>query len=260
MSEHAPEKILSDINVPKILAGALAAVCAAVVGSFLGVAGTLIGAAVASVVGSVGTEIYERSLKHGAHKLQTLAPTFIKAPAAVGTPAVAAATSEDDLPSHTLPEQARSQQIRWGHVAAAAGAVFVLAMAGIWLAEKALGEPIAAAVGASGNTSGTTLGNVGKSPRATPQPAPANTPTAGPPSGANNAPAAPTPSTAATTTSPAGTTTTAPTGATPTTGQPAQGANPGTNPGGGGSVGFGGGSVGSGGAAGGAVISSQGSG
>ncbi|MDT5030737.1 MAG: hypothetical protein QOC94_908 [Actinoplanes sp.] len=249
MSEHAPEKILSGISIPKILAGALAAVCAAVVGSFLGVAGTLIGAAVASVIGSVGTEIYERSLKHGARKLQTLAPTFIKAPAAVGTPAVAAATSEDDLPSHTVPEPARSQQIRWGRVAAAAGTVFVLSMAGIWLAEKGLGEPIAAAVGASGNTSGTTLGNVGKPSVAKPQPAPVSTPTAGPSGGATNAPASPTPSANSITTAPAGTVTTAPTGVTPTTGDPAQGANPGT----------GGGSVDSGGTHGGSGISSQGS-
>jgi hypothetical protein len=102
MAEQAQDRIWSSINLPKTIAAALAAVCAAVVGSFLGVAGTLIGAAVASIIGSVGTEIYERSLKKGGQKLQTLAaPVFIKAPAAVGTPPVAAAT-EEDSPSHII--------------------------------------------------------------------------------------------------------------------------------------------------------------
>lgn len=158
MSEQsAPESILSGINIPKVLAGALAAVCAAVVGSFLGVAGTLAGAAVASVVGSIGTEIYERSLQRGAKKLQTLAPTFVKAPAAVGTPEVAAAT-EEDSPSHTVHAPGHNGHVRWGRILAAAAGVFVLAMGAITAYEWITGEPIASAVGASNDT-GTTLTN-----------------------------------------------------------------------------------------------------
>src|SRR3954468_4724975 len=109
MSEQAPDRLWSGIDIPKTIAAALAAVCAAVVGSYLGVAGTLIGAAVASVVGSVGTEVYDRSLKKGRKKLQTLAPVFVKAPAAVGTPPVPAAT-EEELPSQIVPP---ARQIRW---------------------------------------------------------------------------------------------------------------------------------------------------
>src|SRR3712207_3098225 len=104
MTEHAPDRLWSGIQLSKVVAGTLAAVSAAVIGSFLGVAGTLAGAAIASIVGSVGTEIYQRSLDRGAKKLQTLAPTFVKAPAAIGTPEVAAAT-EEDSPSHTVPEE-----------------------------------------------------------------------------------------------------------------------------------------------------------
>src|SRR4051794_28077138 len=122
MSEHTPDRVWSGIDIPKTVAAALAAVCAAVVGSYLGVAGTLVGAAVASVVGSVGTEIYQRWFSKGAKKLQTLAPAFVTAPAAVGTPAVAAAT-EEDSPSHTVPEAER-RKIRWGRVALIAGVLF----------------------------------------------------------------------------------------------------------------------------------------
>jgi hypothetical protein len=143
MTEQAPDRIWSGINIPKTIGGALAAVCAAVIGSYLGVAGTLIGAAVASIIGTVGTEVYERSIKKGGQKLQTLAPTFIKAPAAVGTPPVPAAT-EEDSPSHTVPPR---PQIHWKRVALLAGTVFVLAMGSLTVVELFTHKSIAATVG-----------------------------------------------------------------------------------------------------------------
>jgi hypothetical protein len=212
MSEQAHDKILSGINIPKTIAGALAAVCAAVIGSFLGVAGTLIGAAVASIIGSVGTEIYERSLHRGAKKLQTIAPAFIKAPAAVGTPAVAAAT-EEDSPSHTVPEGAR-RQIRWGHVALVAGALFVLAMGTVAIIELYAGRSLATIVGNPTKARSTFSGFVNPgSSKPTPTTAPSATPTDTTP--ANQAPATQ-PNTQPTTEAPNTTTTTAPGTATTT--------------------------------------------
>jgi hypothetical protein len=176
MSEQAPDRLWSGIDIPKTLAGVLAAISAAVVGSFLGVAGTLVGAAVASVIGSVGTEIYQRSIHRGAKKLQTIAPTFIKVPAAIGTPEVAAAT-EADSPSHTVAEPVK-RQIRWSRIAMIAGAMFVLAMGSLTLAELASGSSAASWTG-NGNGAGTTLGGVVKSSdkKVTPTPTPAATPT-----------------------------------------------------------------------------------
>lgn len=155
MSEQAAERIWSGIDIGKTLAGALAAVCAAVIGSFLGVAGTLIGAALASIIGTVGTEIYHRSIKRGAQKLQTIAPTFVTAPAAVGTPDVAAA-SEDDKPSETVPEAERTtgRKIRWKRVALITAGVFVLAIGVLSLVELMAGKSVASMVG--GNSSGST--------------------------------------------------------------------------------------------------------
>lgn len=152
MTTHTPDRIWSGIDIPKTLAGALAAVCAAVAGSYLGVAGTLAGAAVASIIGTVGTEVYARSIHRGAKKLQTIAPTFVKAPAAVGTPPVEAA-SEEESPSHTVPAGSR-RQIRWSRIALIAGAVFVLAMGAVTAAELFAGRSVASMVGH--NTSGTT--------------------------------------------------------------------------------------------------------
>jgi hypothetical protein len=217
MTEHAPDnKVWSGIDIPKTIAAALAAVCAAVVGSFLGVAGTLVGAAVASIIGTVGTEIYARSLKKGREKLVTVAPTFIRSPAAVGTPEVAAAT-EEDSPSHTVPPK---RQIRWGRVAMIAGAVFVLAMGTLTVAELITGKSIASSVG-NGTKATTTFGgllNSGRSTRSTPAPAPSATPTDTAATGDPRvAPTTEAPTDAQPTTAP----TTEPTAA-PTTGTPEQ--------------------------------------
>jgi hypothetical protein len=193
MTEQAPDRVLSGIDISKTIAGALAAVCAAVIGSFLGVAGTLVGAAVASIIGSVGTELWARSIRRGHAKLQaTVAPAFVKAPAAVGTPEVAAA-GEDELPSHTVPE-APPKQIRWKRVWLLAGAVFVLAMGALTVFEVISGESVASAVGNSTGAKSTFGGilNPGTSattPAVTTTPTPTATPTTGSDTTSTEAPA-----------------------------------------------------------------------
>ncbi|HET6483421.1 MAG TPA: hypothetical protein VFG35_25760 [Actinoplanes sp.] len=141
MAEHAPDRVWSGIDIPKTIAGTLAAVSAAVIGSYLGVAGTLIGAAVASVIGSVGTELYARFIKRGSSKIKS---TFVAEPAAVGTPpvAAAAATVPSEEPAPTAPAK-----IRWGRIAGIAGALFVLAMGSLTAFELISGESVPAAVG-----------------------------------------------------------------------------------------------------------------
>jgi hypothetical protein len=189
MTERAPDRKRSGIDIPKTIAGALAAVCAAVIGSFLGVAGTLIGAALASIISSVGTEIYHRYLNKGAEKLQTLAvPAFVKVPAAIGTPAVAAA-SEEDSPSHTVPEQS-PRNIRWGRVAMVAGALFVLAMGAISVTELITGKSVQSAVGHHTDSKTTLQGVFDSGDKKNHAPAP--TPSASP---TDTAPAAETPAT-----------------------------------------------------------------
>jgi hypothetical protein len=242
MSEQAAaERIWSGIDITKTLGGALAAVCAAVLGSFLGVAGTLIGAALASIIGTIGTEIYTRSLKRGAEKLQTLAPAFVTAPAAVGTPEVAAAT-EDDKPSETVPEANRGHTIRWKRVALLAAGVFVLTMGALTLVELMAGKSVASMVGhgSSGTTTfssvTTSSGKDQQQDRDTPVPQPSTgttTKPTGTPTDDGSAPAE-------TTTTPADTpstggTTTQPTTEAPATDQPEQDTVPdgGTGEGGG---------------------------
>ncbi|MEU7904450.1 hypothetical protein [Actinoplanes sp. NPDC049118] len=214
MSEHATDRFWSGIEISKVIAGTLAAVTAAVIGSFLGVAGTLAGAAVASVVGSLGTEIYQRSLNRGAKRLGAIAPTFVKVPAAVGTPPVAAATKQES-PSHTVPPRGN---IRWRHVAAAAAALFVLAMGSLTMFELMTGRSVASTVGTTSSSTtsvGSIFGRDSKKPAVTPSPdgsqAPAVDPTPTGPAG--EAPATePTPDA---TTEPTADPTTGPTAGTP---------------------------------------------
>ncbi|GGQ55732.1 hypothetical protein [Couchioplanes azureus] len=154
MSEQAPDRLWSGIQISKVIAGTLAAVAAAVLGSYLGVAGTLAGAALASVVGSVGTEVFNNSLKRGTKHLQTVAPAFVRAPAAVGTPPVAAATVQEN-PAHTV-AQPPPRKIRWGHVVLAACALFALSMGAVSVVEAFTDKPLSATVRHTSGT-GTTL-------------------------------------------------------------------------------------------------------
>lgn len=180
MSEHPPGRIWSGIDIVKILAGTLAAVSAAVVGSFLGVAGTLIGAALASLVGGIGQEVYARSLHHGVSRLrgQPLRPP-VTAPAAMGTPAVMA-SSEDETPGHFDPvpqDAATTRRPRWRLIAIPAVAVFVLAMGAVSAIEGVAGETFASMFGnetASRSTVGAIFDGGSK-----PTPKPSTTPTSG---------------------------------------------------------------------------------
>ena len=145
MTEHAPDRVWSGIDIPKTIAGVLAALSAAVIGSFLGVAGTLAGAAIASLIGSVGTELYKNFIHKGREKIQS---SFTTAPAAVGTPPVAAA--EDETPSDT----AAPRQIHWKRIGLVAASLFVLAMAALTAVELVAGKSIADATrGGSGDGS-----------------------------------------------------------------------------------------------------------
>lgn len=60
-SETAPAGI--GLTFPQIIASALAAATAAILGSFLGVLGTIGGAAVASIISTVGSALYQKSLE-----------------------------------------------------------------------------------------------------------------------------------------------------------------------------------------------------
>ena len=65
-----------ELSLPKIVAGALAAASAAVASSWLGVAGTVFGAVVVSVVATVGTALYSHSLERSQYAIKETIPVL----------------------------------------------------------------------------------------------------------------------------------------------------------------------------------------
>ena len=160
------------LSVTQIIASTAAAVTAALIGSRLGVAGTLTGAAVASVVSGIGAAVYGRSLlatrRHMTKALRRVRP----ADTTRGTPAATAAVPvrqpfppgtpqpNDDptviiarpaLPVALAPSRSRRPLTVVLAGAAAAVVIFAGSMATVTLVEKLKGGPL------SGGDSGLTI-------------------------------------------------------------------------------------------------------
>jgi hypothetical protein len=206
---------MEQLRVPKLLAGALAAVSGAVVASFFGIEGTLIGAALVSLLVAPAEALYTHSLA-SAHKVARR--TLVRR---VGEQADA---SQED-PRQEGPSPADSQPIRWQRVAVAAVVAFGIAVGAITGVEAVAKQPLASLVGsrprqgASTSVGVVVAGADRSAPPATRAPATSTTSTS---------PSGPAPTTTApvgvpTTTAPtAGTvpSTTAPTTTTPSTNPP----------------------------------------
>jgi hypothetical protein len=188
----AEDRPSGGLSVTQICGGALAAVTAAVAASYLGVAGTISGAAVGSVISTIAATLYSNSLKRAALASRTLVVKQTLAPAVPSPqPEVAEPPGEPEAAPHPL-EDSVWQRIRWKPVLLVAGGVFVIAMAFISLSELALGHPIS-----NSGEKGTTVSNLGGS--SSQPPAPATTPT---PSSSDTETPAPSASATPTTVSP----------------------------------------------------------
>lgn len=179
-SESAQRAAL--FNLPQIAGGALAAVTAAALGSQLGVAGTLAGAAVASVIAAIASTLYTRGFEHTRDGVKKIVLRDGNGKAQVVT--VVEDESADGIPgsaSSALPAKKRS---KWAHpvtviagMALTSAVTFVVAMGVITGWEFTSGSTL------SGKP-GTTIGQAGRpsttpTPSATPTPSetPSTTPT-----------------------------------------------------------------------------------
>ncbi len=171
MQNTEPPKL--QLSVLQVMAGALAAVTAAAVASTLGVAGTLLGAAVMSTVTTVGSALYNHSFEHARTRIR------IRRNPRTGEP------------EHKVFLPAPPRRIAWSWIAGMTLVVFALALGGITALEVVARRPLATIVrdtpaanagGAPPVRSGTTLGQVLQSttntaPHGTPTPdEPADTP------------------------------------------------------------------------------------
>jgi hypothetical protein len=162
------EKEGLDLSVPKIAGGALAAVTTAVAASFLGVNGTLTGAAFGSVISSIAAAIYASSLKHAGKKIRTTSSVVLRT-GAPGEPTTVAVIDPNDptsvppeltghsrpLPGETevlAPAMPRHRSV-WKPVLLMSVLAFVVGMAVVSLGELALGHPFG-----NSKDSGTSIG------------------------------------------------------------------------------------------------------
>ena len=167
----------STLNVTQVAAAALAAVTAALLGSQLGATGTLIGAAGASVVTTVGTALYQASLERSRQRVRALALRTRSLPTlragATRSAAEQAPIGDEPLPDGTdcgtsAGESSRGlPTLRYGAAVVAALGAFVLAMMAITGFEWASGESI------GGNGKGTTIARVVDAPPGPQAPDPA---------------------------------------------------------------------------------------
>ncbi len=143
-----------EVSGTQVAASVLASVSAAVVASFFGVAGTIVGAAVVSVVATIGSAAYSLGIRRTTHRInriQTLRPTrpFPALRTGGGTRRAAAGATEapnatadtgeptatDDPDDDSAPGwRAWLAERRWG-VAAGVALVFVISLGSVTLIE-----------------------------------------------------------------------------------------------------------------------------
>jgi hypothetical protein len=173
------------ISMSQVAASSAAAVSAAILCSFFGVAGTVIGTAIASMLATVGSALYVHSLRRTKARLHRLHLAGAAAP-----------------PITEVIKTARQQgkrlfgQIPWRIAGPAAAAVFALSIAVVTIVEISAGESFSSLFGVS-HSGGrdTTLGSLlGAGPhnkhKHKPKPSPSATTTKSPSSSPKPAPTA----------------------------------------------------------------------
>lgn len=82
-SEDKPKKggLFDDLSATQVIAGALAAVTSMLLASQIGIAGSVIGVAVGSIVSTVASQLYKKFLAASADRLRDLNPVEAMAPA-----------------------------------------------------------------------------------------------------------------------------------------------------------------------------------
>lgn len=149
------------LSLSQVAAGAAATASAAVAASFLGVYGTIIGAAIMSVVSTVGTTLYEHTIHSSKDKLKDIREAHVtRAPGGVATRVRAGkGVRVLRLPYGTW-GRIRAQLTKpgwWKPVGVVSLLVFAIAIGVITVVETGLGKPMSAAVTGQHSSGGTSI-------------------------------------------------------------------------------------------------------
>ena len=156
----------ANLSLTQVVASALAAVSATVVASFFGVTGTLVGAALASVVTVVGNWLYGRSLGRVHDRVQTALPALnVAAPRHV--------TRRARRPASRLlwrPTWQFSWRPTWRGAALGVVGMFVVVAGIVTFIEVAAGRPLSDLVHGSAGHGTSIFGNTKGTSSPTPSP------------------------------------------------------------------------------------------
>jgi hypothetical protein len=231
----APEKKRLDLSTVQIGASALASVTSALAASVFGVAGTLIGAAVGSIVSTVAGAIYADSLRRAGQRVRATQAIVVRPVDPDVTPTVRLYADQPQTrpishpapvevtPEVSVPAAVRVPVVPWwrgrpGAVLAVCVLGFAISVGAITATEALRQQPVS---GGTGTTVGRVLGQDPSATEQTPTPTPSTSPT-------DSAPPSATPATSAPAIAPTAVPTTAPTTGTPdVTSAPAAGSGSG---------------------------------
>lgn len=151
------------ISLVQLIASGLAAVTAAVAASYLGVNGTVIGAAVASVLSVAGTAVYSHSLQRTGQRVRSAVPVSARwlpdrtEPLPIAPPSAMAPAPTAAFPvpgAGIVPQPRRLHPL--ARLAAASVIVFAAALGVVTSVELAAGRPVSDLISGK-SASGTTV-------------------------------------------------------------------------------------------------------
>jgi hypothetical protein len=149
-SDPRPPRL--QLSATQLIASALATVTATIAASYLGLSGTVIGAAVASVVTVLGNAVYSHSIRRTGARVRTVVP--------LGGRWAPPEAREQDLAPTRVPRPVRPRRpgMRpWQQVSIATVAVFAALLAALTGVELALGKPLTDVLRGTQAQGGTTL-------------------------------------------------------------------------------------------------------
>nr|MBA2560208.1 hypothetical protein [Propionibacteriales bacterium] len=151
-----------ELSMAQIMAGALAAASAAVAASWLGLAGTVLGAVIASIVVPVSTALYKHPLERSSQVIREslpLRPVQYRSADDVTTPRSTTFEPERAEPRTGSTGRMSRRGIRWGVVAISCLLTLAVGFGMLTALEKVMGGSFSSLTG-SGGHQGTTVGRL----------------------------------------------------------------------------------------------------
>ncbi|HEY2167309.1 MAG TPA: hypothetical protein VGH01_09105 [Jatrophihabitantaceae bacterium] len=164
------------LSAVQVLASALAAITATIAGSFLGVNGTVIGAAVASVLTVTANAIYAHSLRRTGERVRTAAPVARVRTATLSLPPIAPPIAAPIAAPTTAPTVRTRTRPRpfagWRRLGVATAMLFITLLGVVTASELITGRPVSDLLRGTSGSGTTVFGASSSHPNTATTPAP----------------------------------------------------------------------------------------